>query len=398
MLYKDSINRKSNQKNLGTIKSSNLCTEITEYTDHKSEIAVCNLMSFGLPKFLDGMSFDHESLHKAVQVGVCNLNKVIDVTFYPLEKAKTSNHRHRPIGIGGQGLADVFAILRMPFESEESFRLNEEIFETIYHAAVTSSMELAKKRKVSIERGDDVTLMMEESSLPAKYAGSYSTFVGCPAEQGELQFDLWGHTPRSGRYDWNALKAEIKLHGMRNSLLVAPMPTASTAQINGFNEGFEPFVSNIFKRKTMAGEFTVINKYLIRDLVERGLWGDDMKTELIRHNGSVQDIPEIPEDLKALYKTVWEMKQKSIIDMAAGRGPFICQSQSMNIYMEDPNKSRISSAHFYGWKKQLKTGCYYFRNKPVAKAQQFTVEPKHEPQAPIEEEDEEEETCLSCSA
>ncbi len=350
ILYKDAANKKSNQKNLGTIKSSNLCTEILEYTS-PDEVAVCNLASIALPKFVkaDG-TFDHDKLFEITTVATKNLNKVIDINYYPVPEARNSNMRHRPIGLGVQGLADVFILLRMPFESEEARRLNIEIFETIYFAAMTASKDLARE------------------------LGPYETYKGSPASKGIFQFDMWGVTPDSGRWDWDALKMEVKKHGIRNSLLVAPMPTASTSQILGNNECFEPYTSNIYSRRVLSGEFIVINKHLLKDLISRGLWNDNMKNRLIEANGSVQNIPGIPDDIKELYKTVWEISQKAIIDMAADRGAFICQTQSMNIHIQDPNFGKLTSMHFYAWKRGLKTGMYYLRSKAATSAIQFTVE------------------------
>ncbi|PSL06188.1 ribonucleoside-diphosphate reductase subunit alpha [Cecembia rubra] len=354
MLYKDSANKKSNQQNLGTIKSSNLCTEIIEYTA-PDEVAVCNLASIALPKFVmkgvDGkMYFDHQKLYEVTKVATRNLNKVIDVNYYPVEEARRSNFRHRPIGLGVQGLADAFIMLRMPFESEEAKGLNEDIFETIYFAAVETSMELAKVQ------------------------GTYETYEGSPASKGILQFDMWGVTPKSGRWAWNELKEKVKKYGMRNSLLVAPMPTASTSQILGNNECFEPYTSNIYTRRTLSGEFIVVNKHLMKDLIDLGLWNDSMKNRLVAANGSVQNIPSIPQNIKDIYKTVWEISQRVIIDMAADRGAYICQSQSMNVFMQDPNFGKLTSMHFYAWKKGLKTGMYYLRSQAAASAIQFTVD------------------------
>lgn len=377
MLYKDHVNRKSNQMNLGVIKSSNLCTEITEYTSDK-ETAVCNLASICLPTYVeqkDGKAvFNHEKLHDATKILVKNLNKVIDRTFYPVEKAKTSNLLHRPIGIGVQGLADTFVLMRLPFDSDQANTLNKDIFETMYHAAVESSMELAKKHEKT-----------------------YSSFKGSPASMGVLQFDMW-HTQPSERYDWKKLKEDVVQYGMLNSLLLAPMPTASTSQIMGFNEAFEPFTSNIYKRKTLAGEFILVNKYLIKDLQNLGIWNTDMKNKIILNDGSVQSIPEIPQDVKDLYKIVWEIKQKVIIDMAADRGAFIDQSQSMNLFMENPDFKKLSSMHFYAWQKGLKTGMYYLRTKAKAKAQQFTMDPKLSKYTNIKDEMMANGACESCSA
>ena len=349
MLYKDAANRKSNQKNLGTIKSSNLCTEIIEYTS-ADEVAVCNLASLALPKFVTEQgTFDHEKLYQITKVVTRNLNKVIDVNYYPVEEARNSNVRHRPIGIGVQGLADTFIALRMPFDSEEARRLNEDIFETIYFGAMEASMEQAKKD------------------------GSYETFKGSPVSKGIFQFDMWGVTPKSNRWDWEQLKREVKQHGVRNSLLLAPMPTASTSQILGNNECFEPYTSNIYTRRTLSGEFIVVNKHLMRDLMQLNLWNETMRQKLIAANGSVQQIAEIPQNIKDLYKTVWEISQKAIIDMSADRGAYICQSQSLNIHLTNPNFGKLTSMHFYAWKKGLKTGLYYLRSTAAADAIKFTL-------------------------
>lgn len=350
ILYKDSANRKSNQKNLGTIKSSNLCTEIIEYTS-KDEVAVCNLASLALPKFIteDG-KFDHQKLYEITKVVTRNLNKVIDVNYYPVEEARNSNMRHRPIGLGVQGLADAFIMLRMPFDSEEARRLNEDIFETIYFGAMEASMELAKVQ------------------------GAYETFKGSPVSKGIFQFDMWGVTPQSGRWNWEQLKQDVKKHGVRNSLLLAPMPTASTSQILGNNECFEPYTSNIYTRRTLSGEFIIANKHLMKDLIDLGLWNETMRQKLIATNGSVQPIPEIPQNIKDIYKTVWEISQKAIIDMSADRGAYICQSQSLNIHLKDPNFGKLTSMHFYAWKKGLKTGMYYLRSTAAADAIKFTLD------------------------
>jgi ribonucleoside-diphosphate reductase alpha chain len=348
MLYKDSANRKSNQKNLGVIKSSNLCTEIMEYTS-PDEVAVCNLASLALPKYIKDGKFDHQRLYDVTKVATRNLNRIIDINYYPVEEARRSNMRHRPIGLGVQGLADTFVMLRMPFESAEARQLNKEIFETIYFAAMTSSMEEAKKY------------------------GHYETYPGSPVSQGIFQYDMWGVNP-SSRWDWTSLKQEVRKHGVRNSLLVAPMPTASTSQILGNNECFEPFTSNLYKRRVLSGEFIVVNKHLLKDLVAIGLWNDEMKDKLIMSNGSVLGIDEIPEHLKELYKTAWEISQKSIIEMSADRGAFICQSQSLNIFMTAPNFAKISSMHFYAWKAGLKTGMYYLRTPAATEAIKFTVD------------------------
>jgi ribonucleoside-diphosphate reductase alpha chain len=354
MLYKDAANGKSNQQNLGTIKSSNLCTEIIEYTA-PDEVAVCNLASIALPKFVEAgedgvLRFDHQKLYEITKVATRNLNKVIDINYYPVEEARKSNFRHRPIGLGIQGLADAFILLRMPFDSMEAKGLNEDIFETIYFAAVETSMELAKIH------------------------GTYETYEGSPASKGILQFDMWGVTPKSGRYDWDSLKEKVKKFGMRNSLLVAPMPTASTSQILGNNECFEPYTSNIYTRRTLSGEFIVVNKHLMKDLIDLGLWNDTMRNRLISTNGSVLSVPGIPQNIKDLYKTVWEISQKVIIEMAADRGAYICQSQSMNIFMQDPNFGKLTSMHFYAWKKGLKTGMYYLRSQAATSAIKFTLD------------------------
>lgn len=354
MLYKDAANKKSNQQNLGTIKSSNLCTEIIEYTA-PDEVAVCNLASLALPKFVrtgpDGKKFfDHQKLYEITKVATRNLNKVIDVNYYPVEEARRSNFRHRPIGLGIQGLADAFIMLRMPFESAEAKGLNEDIFETIYYAAVETSMELAKVE------------------------GTYETYEGSPASKGILQFDMWGVTPKSERWNWTELKEKVKKVGLRNSLLVAPMPTASTSQILGNNECFEPYTTNIYTRRTLSGEFIVVNKHLMKDLIRLGLWDDNMRNRLISTNGSVQSLPGVPQNIKDLYKTVWEISQKVIIDLAADRGAYICQSQSMNVFLQDPNFGKLTSMHFYAWKKGLKTGMYYLRSQAAASAIKFTLD------------------------
>jgi ribonucleoside-diphosphate reductase alpha subunit len=389
MLYKDACNEKSNQKNLGTIKSSNLCTEIVEYTS-KDEVAVCNLASLSLPAFVKDGKFDHANLKEVTKVVTRNLNRVIDRNLYPLEEARNSNMRHRPIGIGVQGFADTALKLRLPFESAEARALNRDIFETLYYGAVEASMELAKLH------------------------GPYQTYPGSPASKGELQFDLWGVTPKSGRWDWAALKEKIAEHGLRNSLLVAPMPTASTAQILGNTESFEPYTQNIYVRRVLAGEFVQVNRHLVTDLLERDLWNDDLKKKLIALNGSVQGL-DIPADLKELYKTVWEIKQKSVLEMAADRAPYICQSQSLNIHMTDCTTAKLSSMHFYGWKLGLKTGMYYLRTKAAADAIKFTVDvatasAKDAAKAPqvgaagypagaaASQETPEPEVCLTCSA
>ena len=349
ILYKDAANKKSNQKNLGTIKSSNLCTEIIEYTS-PDEVAVCNLASIALNKFVkDDLTYDHQKLYEITKVITRNLNKVIDVNYYPVKEAENSNLRHRPIGIGVQGLADTFILMRQSFDSPEAKKLNSEIFETIYFAAMESSMEIAQKE------------------------GPYKTYEGSPVSKGIFQFDMWGITPDSKRWDWTKLKREVKKHGVRNSLLLAPMPTASTSQILGNNECFEPYTSNIYTRRVLSGEFIVVNKHLLKDLIKLNLWNDSMKDRLMEANGSVQGINEIPDDIKQLYRTVWEISQKSIIDMAADRGAYICQSQSMNIHMQDANFGKLTSMHFHTWKRGLKTGLYYLRTKAAADAIKFTI-------------------------
>lgn len=359
ILYKDACNEKSNQKNLGTIRSSNLCTEIIEYTA-PDEVAVCNLASIALPMFIDEETntFDHQKLYNITRVITKNLNKVIDRNYYPVAEAKNSNMRHRPVGLGVQGLADTFIKLRLPFDSDEAKVLNEEIFETIYFAALTSSMESAKTE------------------------GPYQTYEGSPISQGLFQHNLWGKKDDelSGRWPWKELREQIKEHGVRNSLLLAPMPTASTSQILGNNECFEPYTSNIYTRRVLSGEFIVVNKHLLIDLVKLGLWNDDMKNEIIKANGSIQGIDNIPNNIKALYKTVWEIKMKDIIDMSADRGHFIDQSQSLNLFIDQPNIGKITSMHFYAWEKGLKTGMYYLRTKAATQAIQFTVQKQAKPQ------------------
>lgn len=361
MLFKDAANEKSNQKNLGTIKSSNLCTEIIQYTDDK-EVAVCNLASLALPMYVNGMEYDHQKLYDVVYKATVNLNKIIDLNYYPIPEAEYSNKKNRPIGLGVQGLADTFAKLRMPFESEEAKALNKEIFETIYFAALKASNDLAEK------------------------LGAYDSYEGSPVSKGILQYDMWGVTP-SDRWNWAELKGKIKEYGIRNSLLMAPMPTASTSQILGNNECIEPFTSNLYTRRVLSGEFAVINKFLVKDLIRLGLWNNTMKNEIVKHNGSIQNVPGISADLKALYKTVWEVKQKSIIDMAKDRGAYIDQSQSLNIHMEDVNMGKLSSMHFHAWRSGLKTGMYYLRTKAASDAIKFTVrdEPVAKTQAPEQE-------------
>ncbi|CAK9035767.1 unnamed protein product [Durusdinium trenchii] len=350
MLYKDHANRKSNQQNLGTIHCSNLCTEIIEYTS-QDEVAVCNLASIALPSFVAEEGYDFQKLYEVTKVVTRNLNKVIDRNYYPVEQAQRSNMRHRPIGLGVQGLADAFMMMKLPFESEEAKRLNEDIFETIYFGACEASCELAEVN------------------------GTYETYEGCPVSQGQLQFDMWGVTPKSGRWDWTELKQRIAQSGLRNSLLVAPMPTASTAQILGNNESFEPYTQNLYVRRVLSGEFVQVNRHLLKDLIAHGLWNEELRTQLIAQNGSVQKL-DLPAEMKELYKTVWEIKQKVVVDMAADRGAYIDQSQSLNIHMIDATTSKLSSMHFHGWHRGLKTGMYYLRTKAAADAIKFTVDVK----------------------
>ena len=368
LLYKDACNEKSNQKNLGTIKSSNLCTEIIEYTA-PDEVAVCNLASIALPRFVQNGTFDFQKLYEITKVITRNLNKVIDNNYYPIPEARYSNMRHRPVGIGVQGLADVFMLLRLPFESDEARLLNRDIFETIYFGAVSASNELAKKD------------------------GAYSTFAGSPMSQGLFQFDLWKTEP-TDRWDWEALRKDVMANGVRNSLLLAPMPTASTSQILGNNECFEPYTTNIYNRRVLSGEFVVVNKHLMKDLVDMGLWNENLKNKIIAANGSVQQIAEIPEELKEIYKTVWEIKQRTVIDMAADRGAYICQSQSLNLFIDQPNFGKLTSMHFYAWKKGLKTGMYYLRTRAAADAIKFTVD-QQALTAPTSKEEQQE--AISCS-
>ena len=432
LLYKDAANKKSNQNNLGTIKSSNLCTEILEYSDH-NETAVCNLASVALPAFvnIDTKEFDYDKLHSVVKVMTNNLNKVIDINFYPTPKTKRSNMMHRPIGIGAQGLADAFILMDLPFHSDDAKTVNKLIFETIYHAALEKSNELAierKERMIELREHIDNGLDFYKSvfkNLPpdnsaqhyyvkfpdhidlkkinpivgeiiniknANYAGAYASFEGSLASQGKLQFDLWDVTP-SERYDWQGLKDSIQSFGMRNSLLVAPMPTASTSQILGYNECFEPLTSNIYTRRTLAGEFVVANKYLMRELIGLGLWNEEIKNNIIANRGSVQQLTILSEHLRNKYKIVWEIPMKHVIDMAADRGAYICQSQSLNLWLEDPTYTTLTSMHFYSWKQGLKTGIYYLRRKGKHQAQQFTLEPKK-----MTDEKEDEEICEMCSA
>jgi ribonucleotide reductase alpha subunit len=432
LLYKDAANLKSNQKNLGTIKSSNLCTEIIEYSD-ENETAVCNLASIALPTFVDEKSktFDYEKLHQVAKVVTSNLNKVIDVNFYPTEKAKRSNLSHRPIGIGIQGLADVFIMMDLPFYSEEAKQININIFETLYHASLERSNEIAIERYnklhdlheyldtmsfleydneldnissvysnrfidlfTNVETGEkEILNYLELEKLPNFCCGAYSSFIGSPMASGVFQFDLWGVTP-SDRYDWNKLKQSVIKYGIRNSLLIAPMPTASTSQILGFNECFEPITSNIYSRSTIAGEFVMANKYLMKELIQLGLWNEKIKNNIILNKGSVQQLTVIPEDIRNKYKIVWEIPMKHLIDMSADRGAYICQSQSLNLWLEDPNYSTLTSMHFYAWKKGLKTGIYYLRRKAKHQAQQFSIEPE----AQQNNNDYKDKICEMCSA
>ena len=392
LLYKDAVNHKTNQKNLGTIQSSNLCVEINEYSA-PDETAVCNLASLALPSYVQNQTFDYTKLRQVVKVAIRNLNRVIDINYYPTPETKNSNMRHRPVGLGVQGLADVFALMRAPWESEEAAEINQRIFEHIYFAAVESSCEIAQQE------------------------GPYSTFrdaaLGAsPMSKGIFQYDLWSTTDnqivpltkQDGTLDWDHLKVKVKEHGVRNSLLIAPMPTASTSQILGFNECFEPFTSNIYTRRTLAGEFVVINKYLMRDLEKQGLWSEMMKQQIIARNGSIQGIDQIPEETQKLYKTSWEIKQKTLIDMAAARGAFICQSQSLNLFVADPNYAKLTSMHFYAWKKGLKTGLYYLRTRAPVMAQKFTIDPELQREAAKSEQmrlirkNATEEECTMCSS
>ena len=415
LLYKDAANMKSNQQNLGTIKSSNLCTEVVQYSDDK-ETAVCNLASIALPTFVDASTkqFDYEKLHQVVKVVTNNLNKVIDVNFYPTEQTKCSNMKHRPIGLGVQGLADTFVLMDIAFHSTEAAEVNKLIFETIYHAALERSNEIAVERKNSIQNMMRFIPASSYIQLPKcineyeyngvirstsgdimenPYLGAYSSFYNSPASRGILQFDMWGVEPTPGRYDWDALKLSIKSHGLRNSLLIAPMPTASTSQILGFNECFEPFTSNLYSRRTLAGEFVVVNRYLMKELIELGHWNEQIKNNIIANKGSIQQLTILPEHIRNKYKIVWEIPMRHVIDMAADRGAFICQSQSLNLWVEDPTYNTLTSMHFYSWKKGLKTGIYYLRRKAKHQAQQFTIEPEQKPDA-----DEHDEICEMCSA
>ena len=442
MLYKDAINMKSNQKNLGTIKSSNLCCEITEYSDDK-ETAVCNLASIALPSFVNvsvnvngensSKTFDYEKLHSVTKVVTSNLNRIIDINFYPTPKTRRSNLLHRPIGIGVQGLADAFIMMDIAFHSDEAREINKLIFETMYHAALERSNEIAIERKcymltihkliynqnmmdkiqkqqpdeyidLGSELGPNLVLKhvspiaQEITNLELKHAGAYSSFENSPASKGILQFDMWGVEP-SARYDWVTLKDSIKDHGLRNSLLLAPMPTASTSQILGFNECFEPLTSNIYSRRTLAGEFVVANKYLMRELIGLGLWNEKIKNNIIANKGSIQQLTNLPEHIRNKYKIVWEMPMKHLIDMSADRGAFICQSQSLNLWLEDPNYNTLTSMHFYAWKKGLKTGIYYLRRKAKHQAQQFSIEPEKNTNGQDNKQDnKQDDICEMCSA
>ena len=444
LLYKDAANAKSNQKNLGTIKSSNLCTEIIEYSDSQ-ETAVCNLASLGLPMYItEAKTFDYEKLYNVVQIVVSNLNNVIDINYYPTPKTKRSNFKHRPVGIGIQGLADVFFKLDLAFTSDQAKEINIKIFETIYYAALEKSMLLSKQRleymrflkvqyylnnwtfitdedecreyniynvsdasiHVAIENDKLIEQALasvkpvkaEIDNLDSEFLGAYSSFKGSPASYGQLQFDLWNVTPSSGRYDWAALKENIMTYGIRNSLLVAPMPTASTSQILGNNECFEPITSNIYSRKTLAGDFVLVNKYLVEDLLKLGLWNEDLKNSIIANKGSVSHIQDLVPHLKEKYKTVWELPMKEIINMSRDRGAYICQSQSLNLWIEDPDSKILTSMHFYSWKAGLKTGIYYLRRKAKHQAQQFTIEPKNKGDKTDKDDDEDDKKeCLMCS-
>jgi ribonucleoside-diphosphate reductase alpha chain len=403
LVYKDAANKKSNQQNLGTIKSSNLCSEIIEYSDNK-ETAVCNLASIALPSFVnqETKEFDYIKLHEVTKVVTNNLNKVIDINFYPTEKTQRSNMLHRPIGIGVQGLADTFILMDIPFHSDEAKQINKMIFETIYHGALERSNEIAIERKALLLNSYYRNGLTEPSIkfLPDEYqnlndelCGAYSSFIGSPASRGILQFDMWNISP-SNRYDWNKLKQSIIQNGLRNSLLLAPMPTASTSQILGFNECFEPFTSNIYTRQTLAGEFIIVNKYLMKELLNIGLWNEQIKNNIIANKGSIQQLTILSEHIRNKYKIVWEIPMKHLIDMAADRGAFICQSQSLNLWMEEPVYNKLTSMHFYSWEKGLKTGIYYLRRKAKHQAQQFTIEPELKQKV----DEEKEEICEMCSA
>jgi ribonucleoside-diphosphate reductase alpha subunit len=389
LLFKDAANKKSNQQNLGTIKSSNLCAEIIQYSDDK-ETSVCNLASIALPTFVneETKEFNYDKLHQVTKVVTTNLNKVIDINFYPTEKTKLSNIKNRPIGIGVQGLADTFVLMDIPFHSDEAKKINKLIFETMYHAALEKSNEISIERHKYCEND----FIEQELHLPKELSGSYASFIGSPASQGILQFDMWNITP-SERYNWSSLKESIKTYGLRNSLLMSPMPTASTSQILGFNECFEPFTSNLYSRRTLAGEFVVVNKYLMKELINLGLWNEKIKNNIVANKGSVQQLDMLPEHIKNKYKIVWEIPMKHVIDMSADRGAFICQSQSLNLWMEDPTYNTLTSMHFYSWKQGLKTGIYYLRRKAKHQAQQFTIEPEAK-----EKNEEQDEICEMCSA
>jgi ribonucleotide reductase alpha subunit len=423
ILYKDAANLKSNQKNLGTIKSSNLCTEVIQHSN-KNETAVCNLASVALPSFVnkETKEFDYENLHNVVKVITSNLNKIIDINFYPTEKTRRSNLLHRPIGIGVQGLADTFILMDVPFHSDTARQINKLIFETMYHASLERSNELAIERNKHMRtliynkdkfifhnetpetllHIDDnefshlMPIVNEIMKLNIDCAGAYSSFIGSPASNGILQFDMWNVTP-SDRYEWDSLRTSIMKYGIRNSLLLAPMPTASTSQILGFNECFEPLTSNIYSRRTLAGEFILANKYLMNDLIKLNLWNESVKNNIIANNGSIQQLTFIPENIRNKYKTVWEIPMKHLIDMSADRGAFICQSQSLNLWLEDPNYASMTSMHFYSWSKGLKTGIYYLRRKAKHQAQQFTLEPEKN-NGPVEDDEIEHSVCESCSA
>ena len=386
LLYKDACNNKSNHKNLGTIKSSNLCTEIIEYSN-RNETAVCNLASISLPAFvnIDTKTVNHEELHKVSRILTNNLNKIIDVNYYPTEKTDNSNKLHRPIGIGVQGLADMFFGLDIPFHSEEAKKINKEVFETIYHGALEESCNISQNRKQHYESivPCPFQLTEEENKLPSKYIGAYSSFVGSPISEGIFQFDMWNVKP-SERYNWDILRTSILEDGVRNSLLLAPMPTASTSQILGNNECFEPITSNIYSRNTLAGEFIIANKHLMKDLISLNMWNEEVKNNIIANKGSIQQITTIPQHIRDKYKIVWEIPMKHIIDMAADRGAFICQSQSLNLWQEDPTYNSLTNMHFYGWKKGLKTGIYYLRRKAKHQAQQFTIGPENKEDEPCE--------------
>jgi ribonucleotide reductase alpha subunit len=399
IVYKDAANSKSNQQNLGTIKSSNLCSEIIQYSD-KNETSVCNLASIGLPSFVneETKEFNYSKLHEVTKVITNNLNRVIDINFYPTEKTKNSNLKHRPIGIGVQGLADAFILMDIPFHSEAAKNVNKLIFETIYHGALEKSNEISIERSQFYQytynnhNNPQFSFTKDEvTNLPIALRGAYSSFEGSPASKGILQFDMWNVTP-SERYDWASLKESIIKYGLRNSLLVAPMPTASTSQILGFNECFEPFTSNLYSRRTLAGEFVVVNKYLMKELIQLGQWNEQIKNNIIANKGSVQQLTVLSEHIREKYKIVWEMPMKHLIDMSADRGAFICQSQSLNLWMEDPTYNSLTSMHFYSWKKGLKTGIYYLRRKAKHQAQQFTIEPD------AKESEEKDEICEMCSA